>query len=273
MQYDDRPLRGRITSGQVSAFRRAVRRGDYGPPVGRAAAPYALNVVWRISVVLCAGAAIATPIALFAHAQSPATILGTVFVITLAAIFAFSYAAGWTHWRRWARLDAFARANGWRMQPSTIGPRYPGAIFRKGTKPPEVRDRLICESGRYFDIGNYFTSTGSRADTEYNELELSQYVAVRLRSPVPDITLVAPGYQLDHTPDDWRPLVRAAFPPEALALLTAFRIEISGEWLLLTRQGHFDPAKPSTWQHLLSIVDLAFHAADTLTPSTGVRTT
>ena len=221
MQYDDRPLRTRVTSGQVSAFRRAVKQGEYGPVVGRAAAPYALNVLWRISVVLCLLTAIATPIALFTHAQSVATVLGTVFVITLGLIFAFGYAAGWAHWRRWTQLDAFARANGWRMQPATIGPRYPGTIFRKGTRPPEVRDRLFSESDRYFDIGNYFTSTGSRTDSEYNELELSTYVAVRLRARLPDITLhmprttpaVAAGYELS-APSEWAPAVHAAFPPE-----------------------------------------------------------
>ncbi|MET9268093.1 hypothetical protein [Kribbella sp. NPDC003557] len=55
----------------MSAFRRAVRRGDYGPTVARAAAPDALTLVWRFSVVLSVLTSIATPIALFAHARNP----------------------------------------------------------------------------------------------------------------------------------------------------------------------------------------------------------
>lgn len=85
-------------------------------------------------------------------------VLGIIIVIAVAVIKGFGSFG--KRWELWARMDAFAKANGMMFSPLDANPAYPGAIFQIGDTRQAV-DHVRSVDGRFFDFGNYRYSTGS----------------------------------------------------------------------------------------------------------------
>ncbi|MEZ5189862.1 MAG: hypothetical protein R2717_02525 [Schumannella sp.] len=87
-------------------------------------------------------------------------ILGLIMIVALGgAVFTLTAPLRKT-WELWARVDAFARANGMTFSPRDDDPAYPGTIFGLGRERHAV-DHLRAATGRYLDFGNYRYTTGS----------------------------------------------------------------------------------------------------------------
>jgi hypothetical protein len=85
------------------------------------------------------------------------------------------------------RLPAFAAANGLNYSNSTVGVRYPGALFSL-TGNSRAIHHLSARSGRFFDLGDFEISADADRGGEAPPIRWG-YIAIDLGRPLPNMLM------------------------------------------------------------------------------------
>ena len=186
-------------------------------------------------------------------------------------------------WRRWVRLDWFARTNRLLFSPADPNPNYPGAIFAYGSNRAAV-DHFRSTEGRFFDLGNfrYVVSTGKSSTTitwGFLALNLERRLPHMLLDSVQNNRWSTPSLSgmfdrsqvlsLEGDFDRWftlycpRQYERDAlyvFTPDLMALcideVAPFDVEIVDDWMLVYSPRPFRMDDPALLERLFRIVDV-----------------
>jgi hypothetical protein len=185
-------------------------------------------------------------------------------------------------WGRWARIDAFAHANGLTFSPQDASPGYRGLIFGLGSSRL-VREHVASTSGRFFDMGGYEYVTGSGKSRTTHHWS---FLAVRLDRRMPNIVLDSRAnnaflgsnlpvalardqvlhlegdfdkYFTLYCPQDYETDALYVFTPDLMALLideaAPFDVEIVDDWFFVYSSRQLDMSAPATYQRLFRIID------------------
>ena len=281
---DYQPLFAPFTREQIRAYRDAARAN------GRAWASLSISQVLAIIVmipvvivfVLITGGVI------FNLATTPASgspivlVLMVGFVIVIAVLALRQLLTVGSHWERWARLDAFARANGLTFSPRDAGPAYPGMIFALGTNRV-AQERLTRHTDPFLDVANYRYTTGSGKNRSTHDWG---YLALKLERRLPHMVLDSRsnnslfGSNLPATfdrdqvlklegdfnehftlycPTAYERDALYVFTPDLMALLideaAPFDVELVDDWMLVYSAQRFELTDAATIQRLFRIVD------------------
>ena len=254
-----------------------------------------LAVVGRIGVVVlvvaCAGLEVALVFQALADPSqwTQAVIFGALMIGIAIAVVALGRRGRKppTRWQRWARIDAFARANRLIFSPRDAEPGYQGLLFRIGSRRG-VDEHVRTPDGS-IDMGGFWTNASKPPWT---------FVAMRLERRVPNMMLQAranrmllggffpfTGDQVLHLEGDfdkWFTLycpreyetdALQIFTPDLMAVLiddaSAFDVEIVDDWLFAYLPRPLDMSLPATYQRLFHVVDTV--GAKTLTQTDTYR--
>ena len=196
-----------------------------------------------------------------------------------------------TPWERWARLDAFARRNGFSFSPADpVPPQYQGLLFQVGTER-EIEEHVVSrDDGDFVDMGTVRYVGGT---TDMRVVYRWGFVAIHLDRRLPQMMLDARandtiaastripiGYARDqilHLEGDWdrhftlycpaeygtdalyifTPDLMALFIDELAAPGTGvFDAEIADDWLFVYAPRGFRLDDPRLMARLLRIVDV-----------------
>lgn len=192
-------------------------------------------------------------------------------------------AGGGGKWRRWYRLDRFARSNRLTFAPLSRDPQFPGSVFTIGDTR-QAFDHLYRDRGRFLDFGNYRYSTGSGRSRTTSTWG---FLALKLDRALPNIVLDAKSnnalFGVTNLPNALSSSQRLSlegdfdrhftlycpkgyqtdalyiFTPDLMALLidqaSSFDVEIVDEWMFVYSAKPFTMTDPATVNHLLRIAD------------------
>ena len=279
-----------LPPAEVSAFREKAMAAEQAH-VARQQLPTALSKPMVVGLLVVFGVTFLVSlgqlyIAVATHGRVNSIAIGIPVVfafLTLASIVQVYKEFADRHWAQRAQLPVFARANG--LEYRTISPAlpYPGVIFRQGDSRA-MSDRLISNTGRYFDLGNleYWVRSGrSRLAVRWG------YLALRLDRNLPNMVLIAkenqglggsdlpgtfhPGQVLSlegdfdkyftlYCPKEYETDALYVFTPDLMALLIdnvqSFDVEIVDDWMFVVVRKPFPPGSVATLQRLFTIVRL-----------------
>jgi hypothetical protein len=207
-------------------------------------------------------------------------VLGAAIVVLCVVIVRAAFRST-GRWARWARIDAFAQANGLVFSPSDTAVGLPGLIFGLGS------DRRLVEHvhspGGRIDMGGYTYTTGSGKSRTTHRWS---YLAIRLDRRLPNMVLDSrennrllgsnlpiafardqvlhlegdfDKYFTLYCPKDYETDALYVFTPDLMALLideaAPFDVEIVDDWFLAYASTPLDMSKPETYGRLFRIVD------------------
>ncbi|GAA2086424.1 hypothetical protein GCM10009840_25060 [Pseudolysinimonas kribbensis] len=281
------PLTAPMPPSAVQAWRARARASR--APWATMGAQQIVAIVIAVLVggffVLTFGGVIGGVLADAAHGGASFPVGGLVFIggIAVAAVFvvrAIFRSTG--RWGRWARIDAFARANGFAFSPQDLPPAYPGLIFGLGSSR-QVREHVMSTSGRFFDMGGYVYTTGSGKNRSTHHWS---FLAVRLDRRMPNIVLDSRAnngiigsnlpvalardqvlhlegdfdrYFTLYCPKDYATDALYVFTPDLMALLideaAPFDVELVDDWFFAYSSRRLDMSAPGTYQRLFRIID------------------
>jgi hypothetical protein len=217
-----------------------------------------------------------------------------IIVLGMLAVVAFGVAKAvggfGRRWELWARVDAFARANGMTFSPQDPNPAYPGAIFGIGGSRQAV-DHLRSASGRFFDFGNYRYTTGSGKN---RSTRTWGFLAFNLDRRLPNMVLDSTAnngwfgtnlpatfdrsqilslegdfdrYFTLYCPQQYERDALYVFTPDLMALLideaAPFDVEIVDDWMFVYSSAAFRTGDAALYARLFRIIDTV--GAKTLT--------
>jgi hypothetical protein len=194
-------------------------------------------------------------------------------------------------WELWARVDAFARANGMTFSPVDASPSYPGMIFQRGDGRQAI-DHLRSTDGRFFDFGNYRYTTGSGKN---RTTRTWGFLAFHLDRRLPNMLLDSKAnnglfggsnlpaafdktqilslegdfdrYFTLYAPKQYERDALYVFTPDLMALLideaAPFDVEIVDDWMFVYSNAAFRTGDPALYARLFRIMDTV--GAKTLT--------
>jgi hypothetical protein len=281
------PLTAPMPSSAVQAWRARARAS--GAPWATVSMQQVVAIVIAVLialfVVLTFGGVIGGMLAGAARGDGSSAIGGVVFLGVIAVVAALIVRAilrGTGRWRRWARIDAFARANGFAFSPQDLPPGYPGLIFALGSAR-QVREHVMSTSGRFFDMGGYVYTTGSGKNRTTHDWS---FLAVRLDRRMPNIVLDSrtnngilgsnlpvalardqvlhlegdfDRYFTLYCPTDYATDALYVFTPDLVALLideaAPFDVELVDDWFFAYSSRQLDMSAPATYERLFRIID------------------
>jgi hypothetical protein len=280
------PLLAEQTPEQVKTYRDAAR--SRGEAWARLNAAQVLSIVIAVPAFLLVAISLGTAVVGFLadfRAGLPVPwvfVVGTIVIITVAAVGLVRWLRGGSTWKRWAALDGFARANSLTFSPRSGGPSYPGSVFGLGSDRT-AGDRLTDHVGRYLDLGNYRYTTGSGKNRTTHDWG---YLALRLDRRLPHMVLdsrsnnslfgsnLPSSFDRDqilklegdfnehftlYCPAEYERDALYVFTPDLMALLIdeagTLDVEIVDDWMLVYSPQPFRMADPATLQRLFRIVD------------------
>jgi hypothetical protein len=278
---DYQPLVAPFTREQVRVFRDAARAD--GRPWASISITQALGIIAAIPVVIVVALLLGSIIANAAVSGPPIVpYLLVGFVVVVAVLVLRQMFAVGSHWERWARLDAFARANGLVFSPRDAGPGYPGMIFGLGTDRV-AQERLTRTADPFLDFANYRYTTGSGKSRTTHDWG---YLALKLERRLPNMVLDSRsnnllfGTNLPSTFDRSQVLklegdfnehftlycptayerdALYVFTPDLMALLidvaAPFDVELVDDWMFVYSATRFELTDAATVQRLFRIVD------------------
>jgi len=217
-----------------------------------------------------------------------------IIVLAVIAIIAFAVIKGFgslsKRWELWARMDAFAKANGMTFSPADGNPAYPGAIFGIGDTRQAI-DHLRNVDGRFFDFGNYRYTTGSGKN---RSTRTWGFLAFHLDRRLPNMMLDSKAnngffgsnlpatfdkaqilslegdfdtYFTLYAPKEYERDALYVFTPDLMALLideaSPFDVEIIDDWMFVYSNTAFRTGDASLYARLFRIMDTV--GAKTLT--------
>jgi hypothetical protein len=185
-------------------------------------------------------------------------------------------------WELWARVDAFAGANGMTFSPRDADPAYPGAIFGIGDNRQAV-DHLRSTGARFFDFGTYRYTTGSGKSRSTHTWG---FLAFKLDRRLPNMVLDSKanngffGTNLPTTfnrhqilslegdfdryfplygPREYERDALYVFTPDLMALLideaAPFDVEIVDDWMFVYSSTPFRTGDATLYARLFRIID------------------
>ena len=281
---DYQSLLAPFTREQVRAYRDAARAD--GRPWASISASQVLTIIAAIPILIIMAVILGSIVWDVAAAAGrswpivPILMAGVVLVIAVLALRRVLKVG--SHWERWARLDAFARANGLVFSPRDADPAYPGMVFGLGTDRV-AHERLTGHADPFLDLGNYRYTTGSGKNRTTNDWG---YLALRLERRLPHMVLDSRannslfGTNLPSTFDRDQVLklegdfnehftlycpaayerdALYVFTPDLMALLideaSPFDVELVDDWMFVYSAQRFEMTDAATIQRLFRIVD------------------
>jgi hypothetical protein len=270
---DYRALGEPVDPAELRAYRKAARAARQ-PWARRDAGSIALLIV---GIVVCLLVTVSTGGLFFS------SLLPVIVVLTIAAVGVRRFVVRAGRWRRWLRLEHFAKANGLSFIPQAPDPGYSGAVFGTGSERI-VRDRISRAGSHFFDLGNYDYVTGSgksRAEHHWG------YLALKLDRRLPNMVLDAKSnnglfgntnlpetfrrdqrlslegdfdrYFTLYCPKEYEADALYVFTPDLMALLIdqsqQFDIEIVDDWMFVYSAKPLRLDDAATLNHLFRIVD------------------
>jgi hypothetical protein len=206
--------------------------------------------------------------------------VGAIAVVAVLIVRAILRSTG--RWGRWARIDAFARANGLAFSPQDVPPAYPGLIFGLGSAR-QIGEHVMSTSGRFFDMGGYVYTTGSGKNRTTHRWS---FLAIRLDRRLPNIVLDSRAnngligsnlpvalardqvlhlegdfdrYFTLYCPTDYAADALYVFTPDLMALLideaAPFDVELVDDWFFAYSSRPLDMSAPGTYERLFRIID------------------
>jgi hypothetical protein len=282
------PLLTQLSPAEVKAYRAAAKAR--GESWARLSATQVLSIVIAIPAVSIVVFSVGSAFATFAAGAVgpdrpiiPLLFIGfAVLIVSILVTQIVRAARGGSHWQRWARLDAFARANRLTFSPRDAAPVYPGSVFGLGDNRV-VSDRLTDHLGRYLDLGNYRYTTGSGKNRTTHDWG---FLALKLDRRLPHMLLDARsnnsifGTNLPSTfdrdqilklegdfnehftlycPAEYERDALYVFTPDLMALLIdeagTYDVEIVDDWMLVYAAEPFRMGDATTVQRLFRIAD------------------
>ena len=211
---------------------------------------------------------------------SVVTFLLPLGIIVAAVIWGVSWLR--SRWRLWARMDAFARANGLLFSPYGSDPGYPGAVFTIGRARQRV-DHLQNVEGRPFDLGTFRFTTGSGKSRSVHNWG---YLAFKLDRRLPHMVLDSQAnngifgtnlpatfdrsqrlslegdfdrYFTLYCPREYERDALYVFTPDLMALLideaAPFDVEIVDDWMFVYSTRALPTGDPAIYARLFRIMD------------------
>lgn len=289
---DTAPLTSPLPRSAIAAYRAAVRAS------GRLTAGGMIQTIVTVAALVLIGGFVLTALGLAAAANGTAPVLPVVVAIAFAGVLALIVVGRLRSlfpWRRWAQLDAFARANDMTFTPRTDGSDENGLIFGRGDDRI-TRERVALGAG-WLDgraaVGTYSYSvtTGSGKDRHTTTYPWT-YLVIRLDRTLPAMVLDAVqndrglfrGSDLPErfdssqrlklegdfdryfrlfAPTGYETDALTVFTPDLMQLLiehagsgTAFDVEIIDDRVYFYTPEFLDLLLPAVWQRLAGIVQL-----------------
>jgi hypothetical protein len=286
---DFTPLTTPVPDEQVRAYKTQAKAA--GEPWATWRAGQVLGIVLIVPVVLVfvvIGISMVTAVAGSAieAGELAFAVIPLIVVLGMLALVAFGVTKALggfgKRWELWARVDAFARANGMTFSPQDPDPAYPGAIFGIGDSRQAV-DHLRSASGRFFDFGNYRYTTGSGKN---RSTRTWGFLAFNLDRRLPNMVLDSTAnngwfgtnlpasfdkHQILHLEGDFdryftlycpKQYERDAlyvFTPDLMALLideaAPFDVEIVDDWMFVYSNTAFRTGDAGLYARLFRIID------------------
>jgi len=283
------PLTRPLPPSAVQAYRDAARR--LGAPWAQANASQILGIAFgalggAIAVIVFGGLAASTTLGAIRDGSPVGVVFGLFFIgvpVLAAVVVVRRLLRSGGRWGRWARIAAFAEANGLDFAPQARVPGYPGLIFGLGSDRT-VGEHVSTRSGRFIDMGGYEYTTGSGKNRTTHHWS---FLAIRLDRRLPNIVLDSrqnngvlgatnlpvalardqvlhlegdfDRYFTLYCPKDYETDALYVFTPDLMALLideaAPFDVEIVDDWFFAYSSRALDMAEPATYRRLFRIVD------------------
>lgn len=285
---DSEPLRATPSRSAIAGFRAGAAGRDDVVRATKADQDVITVLVAVVAVVVVVWIALTTDL-LDSIAGTPLApvprilILAAGGVVVIGAVIAWLAVARRANWRRWTRLDAFARANGLVFSPSGGSPAYPGAVFGVGDSR-EVLEHLTSAEPPLVDYGNTRYAIGSGKN---RRTKTWGFLALQLHRALPHMVLdstanngflgttgLPTGFRRDqvlelegdfnrhftlYCPREYERDALYVFTPDLMALLidhaAPFDVEIVDRWLFVYSPTRFDLLDPGVHERLRRIVD------------------
>ncbi|MGN6325456.1 hypothetical protein [Pseudolysinimonas sp.] len=282
------PLTAPIPPSAVQAYRAAARAS--GAPWAEMSPAQLMSaavglLAGGIAIVIFGGVAATTMVGAIRNGSPIGAVIGLLFLILPiggAVVVVRRLLRSGGRWGRWARIDAFARANGLDFAPQALMPGYPGLVFQLGSQRI-VREHVSTRTGRFVDMGGYEYTTGSGKNQTTHHWS---FLAIRLDRRLPNIVLDSrqnngvlgtnlpvalardqilhlegdfDRYFTLYCPKDYETDALYVFTPDLMALLideaAPFDVEIVDDWFFAYSSRPLDMDDPSTYQRFFRIVD------------------
>jgi hypothetical protein len=281
---DYTPLTRPYPAAEVRAWRRQAKAS--GAPWAAMGAGNIVGLVVLVPVVLVMLFFATTTIGSIAQSGfvggAPAILI--LMVVIFGGVLAFFVwrMLGGGSWRRWARIDAFARANGLTFSPRDAVPGYAGMIFQLGTDR-RIQEHVCSTAGRFLDIGDYQYTTGSGKNRSTHRWG---FLALRLDRRLPNMVLDSKAnnrlfgsnlpvafsrdqllhlegdfdrYFTLYCPREYETDALYVFTPDLMALLideaAPFDVEIVDDWMFVYSSQPFDMIQPDVYDRAFRILD------------------
>jgi hypothetical protein len=282
------PLTQPLPPSAVQAYRDAARRA--GAPWAQADVSQIIGIAFGalgggIAIIVFGGLAASTTFTSIRNGSPVGAVFGLFWIavpIVVAVVIVRRMLHSGSRWGRWARIAAFAQANGLDFAPQARVPGYPGLIFGLGSDRI-IREHVSTRGGRFVDMGGYEYTTGSGKNRSTHRWS---FLAVRLDRKLPNIVLDSRqnngvlGSNLPvalardqvlhlegdfdrfftlYCPKDYETDALYVFTPDLMALLideaAPFDVEIVDDWFFAYSSRTLDMADPTTYERLFRIVD------------------